>query len=102
MLYPFLSFLSYSLQNPLSKQGLSFMASGGYNVTSQINQVKQQTLVIWGENDRIISYKLAVKLQSELQDAILRPIPDCGHIPHVKKLSAVANLILKFVQNGQC
>ncbi|KAK9676022.1 hypothetical protein RND81_11G048700 [Saponaria officinalis] len=59
---------------------LRFIASGGYNVTSQINQ----------------------RLHSELQNAILRPIPDCGHIPHVEKPVAVANLILKFVQNGEC
>ncbi|KAH9602637.1 hypothetical protein KSS87_005122 [Heliosperma pusillum] len=81
---------------------LSFMASGGYNVASQINQVKQPVLIIWGENDQIISYKLAVKLHCELQDAILRVIPDCGHIPHVEKPGAVASLILKFVENGHC
>ncbi|KAK9676023.1 hypothetical protein RND81_11G048700 [Saponaria officinalis] len=81
---------------------LRFIASGGYNVTSQINQVKQRALIIWGEDDQIIRYKLAVRLHSELQNAILRPIPDCGHIPHVEKPVAVANLILKFVQNGEC
>lgn len=78
---------------------LSFMASGGYNVTSLIKQVRQRVLLVWGEDDQIISYKLAVKLHSELQDAILRPIPDCGHIPHVEKPDTVANLILKFVHD---
>ncbi|XP_010680707.3 alpha/beta hydrolase domain-containing protein VTE7 [Beta vulgaris subsp. vulgaris] len=78
---------------------LSFMASGGYKVTSMIKQVKQRALIIWGEDDQIISYKLAHRLHSELQDAILRPIPDCGHVPHVEKPSIVANLILKFVQD---
>ncbi|KMT08949.1 hypothetical protein BVRB_6g136630 [Beta vulgaris subsp. vulgaris] len=78
---------------------LSFMASGGYKVTSLIKQVKQRALIIWGEDDQIISYKLAHRLHSELQDAILRPIPDCGHVPHVEKPSIVANLILKFVQD---
>lgn len=78
---------------------LSFMASGGYNVTSQLKQVRQRTLIIWGEDDQIIRYKLAYMLYSELQDAILNPISGCGHIPHVEKPSAVANLILKFVQD---
>ncbi|XP_027347353.1 uncharacterized protein LOC113858797 isoform X4 [Abrus precatorius] len=39
---------------------VDFMTSGGYNVASQIKKVKQKTLIIWGENDRIISNKLAV------------------------------------------
>lgn len=78
---------------------LSFMASGGYNVTSLIRQVRQRALIIWGEDDQIIRYKLAHRLYGELQDVILRPISDCGHIPHVEKPSAVSNLIIKFVQD---
>ncbi|PIM98766.1 putative hydrolase/acyltransferase (alpha/beta hydrolase superfamily) [Handroanthus impetiginosus] len=35
---------------------VDFMISGGYNVTSYIRQVKQKTLIIWGENDQIIDY----------------------------------------------
>ncbi|KAL8150222.1 hypothetical protein V2J09_020030 [Rumex salicifolius] len=81
---------------------VNFMQSGGYNVTSMINQVKQKTLIIWGENDQIISNKLAVRLHSEMQDATLRQIPDSGHIPHVESPRAAANLIIKFVQDGYC
>lgn len=79
---------------------VSFMISGGYNVVPLIKQVKQQTLIIWGEDDQIISNKLALKLQSELQDATLRQIPDCGHLPHVEKPSVVADLIIKFAQQN--
>ncbi|KAK9676025.1 hypothetical protein RND81_11G048800 [Saponaria officinalis] len=75
---------------------VDFMTSGGYNVVSLIRQVKQQTLIIWGEDDQIIEYKLALKLHGELQDAKLRQIPDCGHLPHVEKPSAAANLIIEF------
>ncbi|GMJ09565.1 hypothetical protein like AT1G13820 [Hibiscus trionum] len=78
---------------------VSFMISGGYNVTRQIDQVKQKTLIIWGEDDPIISNKLAVRLHCELPDAIIRQIPDCGHLPHVEKPDSVARLILEFMQN---
>ncbi|KAL9246329.1 hypothetical protein vseg_019876 [Gypsophila vaccaria] len=77
---------------------VDFMTSGGYNVVSLIRQVKQQTLIIWGEDDQIIDYKLALRLHSDLQDAKLRQIPDCGHLPHVEKPSAAANLIIEFAQ----
>ncbi|KAK4263579.1 hypothetical protein QN277_028972 [Acacia crassicarpa] len=77
---------------------VDFMISGGYNVASQIGKVKQKTLIIWGENDRIISNKLAVRLHCELPDAIIRQISNCGHLPHVEKPDSVVKLIVEFVQ----
>ncbi|KAK7273884.1 hypothetical protein RIF29_14948 [Crotalaria pallida] len=47
--------------------------------------VKQKTLIIWGQNDRIISNKLAV-------------IPECGHIPHVERQKSVVKFIVEFLQ----
>ncbi|KAL7181492.1 hypothetical protein ACSBR1_040394 [Camellia fascicularis] len=81
---------------------VAFMNSGGYNVSSQIKQVKQKTLIIWGEDDQIISNKLAVKLHCELPNAIIRQVPDCGHIPHVEKPSVVAKLIAEFSSQDDC
>ncbi|KAL8532423.1 hypothetical protein ACS0TY_008867 [Phlomoides rotata] len=77
---------------------VDFMISGGYNVTAQIKQVKQKTLIIWGENDKIIDYKLAVRLHGEIPDAKIRRVPECGHIPHVEKPAAVSKLIAEFIQ----
>ncbi|KAI3516594.1 hypothetical protein L1887_15515 [Cichorium endivia] len=76
---------------------VDFMSSGGYNVSAQINQVLNKTLVIWGENDQIVDSKLSVRLHCELSNAIIRQIPNCGHIPHVEKPDAVADLITDFV-----
>ncbi|GKC01334.1 hypothetical protein Tco_0987470 [Tanacetum coccineum] len=39
---------------------VDFMNTGGYNVSTQINQVLKETLIIWGEDDQIIDIKLAV------------------------------------------
>ncbi|KAK7848955.1 protein abhd8, partial [Quercus suber] len=43
---------------------VDFMISGGYNVSAQIQQVKQKTCIIWGEDDQII--KLHCELQMQL------------------------------------
>ncbi|KAG9138394.1 hypothetical protein Leryth_001576 [Lithospermum erythrorhizon] len=76
---------------------VDFMISGGYNVISKIGHVKQKTLIIWGEDDRIIDSKLGVRLHCELPNATLRQIPDCGHIPHVQKPAATSKLIMEFI-----
>lgn len=81
---------------------VSFMLNGGYNVISQIKQVKQKTLIISGEQDRIISKKLIVRLHSELPNAIMRQISDCGHLPHVEKPDSVAKLIAGFALHDSC
>ncbi|KAH0991325.1 hypothetical protein GBA52_002808 [Prunus armeniaca] len=80
---------------------VDFMMSGGYNVSAQIEQVKQKTLIIWGEDDQIISSKLGVRLHCELPNAVIRQIPDCGHLPHVEKPSSVAKIIVELVQQDQ-
>ncbi|AES97040.1 uncharacterized hydrolase YugF isoform X1 [Medicago truncatula] len=77
---------------------VDFMTSGGYKIAPLIRKVKQKTLIIWGENDRIVSNKLAVQLHCELPDAILRQIPDCGHIPHLERPDSTIKLIVEFIQ----
>lgn len=79
---------------------VDFMASGGYSVIGLIEKVRQRTLIIWGEDDQIISYKLALRLHGELQDATLRQIPECGHLPHVERPSSVADMIIEFAREN--
>ncbi|XP_052172808.1 uncharacterized protein LOC127788502 [Diospyros lotus] len=81
---------------------VNYMLSGGYNVVAQIKQVKQKALVIWGEQDNIVSSKLAIRLHSELPNSIIRQVPDCGHFPQLEKPSAVAKLIIDFARSGGC
>ncbi|KAK4784164.1 hypothetical protein SAY86_018532 [Trapa natans] len=76
---------------------VDFMRSGGFNVSNLIEQVNQRTLIIWGQDDRIIDSKLAVRLHCELPNATLRQIPDCGHLPHVEKPVDVVKLIAEFI-----
>ncbi|XP_072971242.1 alpha/beta hydrolase domain-containing protein VTE7-like isoform X2 [Typha angustifolia] len=76
---------------------VSFMIGGGYNVINQIKQIKHKSLIIWGEDDRIISNKLALRLHDDIPDSVLHQIPQCGHIPHVEKPELVAESILEFL-----
>ncbi|CAI0463146.1 unnamed protein product [Linum tenue] len=80
---------------------VTFMSSGGYDVACLIPKINQKTLIIWGEDDKIISSKLGVRLHCELPNAIIRQIPNCGHIPHVEKPDSVARLIKEFVQDQE-
>ncbi|XP_039833176.1 uncharacterized hydrolase YugF-like isoform X1 [Panicum virgatum] len=80
---------------------VDFMIRGGYNVIKQIKQVKHKCLIMWGEDDGIISSKLAYRLHQELPDAILRQVRQCGHIPHVEKPREAAKLVLEFLERDK-
>lgn len=76
---------------------VNFMLTGGYNILKEIKQVKHRCLVLWGEDDGIISNKQAYRLQQELPSAILRQVGQCGHIPHVEKPREAAKHLLDFL-----
>ncbi|BBN17429.1 hypothetical protein MPTK1_7g14470 [Marchantia polymorpha subsp. ruderalis] len=76
---------------------VNFMLSGGYNVASKIPEVQQETLVIWGEQDKILPREYAERFRKELPRPQLELVKDAGHIPHVEQPSVVADLILKFI-----
>lgn len=58
----------------------------------------QQTLLIAGEKDRLISQKSTHQLAQSIQ-AELRLIPDSGHLHNYEKPHETAKLILEFLQN---
>ncbi|MCL7028768.1 hypothetical protein MKW94_003826 [Papaver nudicaule] len=79
---------------------VDFMISGGYNVCQQIKKIKHETLIIWGEDDQIISTELAVRLNAELRNSTLHHVSNAGHLPHVEKPDSVSKLIVNFVREG--
>lgn len=80
---------------------VSFMMSGGYNVTASIPQVQQETLIIWGERDTIVPKTFAEKFVADLPKASLKFIKDCGHIPHVEKPKEFSSILKEFYLQGQ-
>ncbi|MEO0456113.1 MAG: alpha/beta fold hydrolase [Cyanobacteria bacterium P01_A01_bin.114] len=89
---------SLHLQAPRWKEALiSFTKSGGYNFLSQkIRAISMPTLVLWGEQDRILGTQDAQKFQKTVADSQLVWLPECGHVPHLEKPRAVADSIIKF------
>lgn len=75
---------------------IDFMLSGGYNVASSVSKVDKETLVIWGEQDKILSKDVPQRLKEDLRNAQLVYVSNCGHLPHVEKPEAVAALLADF------
>eukprot|EP00252_Welwitschia_mirabilis_P009977 TRINITY_DN2297_c0_g1_i2.p1 TRINITY_DN2297_c0_g1~~TRINITY_DN2297_c0_g1_i2.p1 ORF type:complete len:343 (-),score=69.94 TRINITY_DN2297_c0_g1_i2:617-1645(-) len=80
---------------------LDFMSCGGYTVASLLKEINKKTLLIWGENDKIVTKDSAERLKNDIKGSSLIYLSDCGHLPHVEKPEQVAELILEFLKCEQ-
>ncbi len=56
-------------------------ASRGGGLADRISQIAMPTLVITGDDDRIVPVESSVRLAQEIPHAELVIIPNCGHVP---------------------
>jgi pimeloyl-ACP methyl ester carboxylesterase len=69
-------------------------------VAPLLGQIPHPTLVIWGENDRVLS-DIAGSVRAA--DRILKVrqvvIPNCGHAPQIEKSRLVNQLVHRFLRD---
>jgi len=77
---------------------IAFTKSGGYNFLGpKIPQIPQSTLILWGQQDRILGTKDAKRFETAIAHSQLVWIPQCGHVPHLEKPQATAEAIRQFL-----
>ncbi|WP_138501120.1 alpha/beta fold hydrolase [Nostoc sp. PA-18-2419] len=87
------------LQMPSWHQALiAFTKSGGYSAfkLKTLSQIVQQTLILWGDSDKILGTKDAIRFKTAIPKSTLVWIQDCGHLPHLEQPQITAEHILKF------
>jgi pimeloyl-ACP methyl ester carboxylesterase len=58
------------------------LASRPLNIPDRLSEIQIPALVLTGEEDRIVPAEESRRLASELPEAELVVIPNCGHVPH--------------------
>ena len=66
-------------------------------ILDSLAQITQQTLIIWGENDRIIPVKHAYIAAAGLPNHQLAIFPNCGHHPYLEYRDKFNRLVLDFL-----
>lgn len=86
------------LKSPSWQQALiAFTKSGGYSsFGDKLSEIEQPTLILWGENDRILGTEDAYKFKEAITNSQLIWIENCGHVPHLEKPEITAKYILEF------
>jgi len=65
--------------------------------TQEISQVKPETLIIWGEEDKGINVANAYKMDELIENSTLKIYPKCGHMLHSEKPKELAKDMIKFL-----
>jgi pimeloyl-ACP methyl ester carboxylesterase len=63
-----------------------------------LHRIRAPSLVIWGENDGIVTPDYGRKLCRSLPDARFEPIPRAGHYPQIERPDEVAGAIERFAR----
>lgn len=78
---------------------IAFTKSGAYgSFLKRLEEIKQQTLIIWGREDRILGTKDADKLNKAIASSNLVWIDQCGHVPHLEKPQITFEAITLFLK----
>lgn len=77
---------------------IAFTKSGGYKAFGfeQLAQIQKETLILWGDSDKILGIKDAQRFKQGIPNSKLVWIPDSGHVPHLEQPQMVAKHILEF------
>lgn len=81
------------------RASISFVKSGGFVVSDKVSKVQQKTLVIWGNDDKILDISNAMKFKQILPTSDVKVLNSCGHVPHLEKPLETAELIKAFAND---
>jgi pimeloyl-ACP methyl ester carboxylesterase len=80
---------------------IDFTRSGGYGyLLDRLPEIQQETLIIWGKQDRILGVKPAQQFQQRLPKSQLHWVDNCGHVPHLEQSEITAKLISNFISQS--
>jgi pimeloyl-ACP methyl ester carboxylesterase len=60
-------------------------------------QLRAPTLIVWGEDDRILPVAHAYHGHALISHSQLHVFPQCGHVPHVEYPETFNRLVLEFL-----
>jgi pimeloyl-ACP methyl ester carboxylesterase len=63
----------------------------------RIHRITAKALIIWGEDDALISSVYAKEFAQRIADSRIEIIKDCGHVPQVERLEIVKPMVANFL-----
>jgi pimeloyl-ACP methyl ester carboxylesterase len=68
------------------------------NIGERYRDLKVPTLIIWGEQDRIVKLKHGLRLHEDLTNSRLKILEKCGHNPHEERSADAFAAMAEFLE----
>jgi len=93
--------VNIDLNNPLTPEDNINAANAvkGHNVSDRLHEIKNKTLLICGEKDRIATLSVQKKIHEEIPNSIFKLIKNARHGVSKEKAPEVNEIILNFLKN---
>jgi 2-hydroxy-6-oxonona-2,4-dienedioate hydrolase len=94
--------LDFKRRMNLAYAKFAFMSTllGIYNAQTlkgRLSRITSPTLIVWGENDKMIPYREYLQEYNEIPNKSIQTINHCGHTPFVEKPIKFNAILLKFL-----
>lgn len=76
----------------------SFVKIVNQNLDNLLNQIKVQTLIVWGDKDDQLNVKQTKIFKKEIKNSLIRIVWGAGHNPHIEK----PDVFLKILEEYLC
>jgi pimeloyl-ACP methyl ester carboxylesterase len=74
--------------------------AGLFPIEADLTRINKPTLIIWGEDDRLIPVAAGHKMNSLIKNSTLLTFDNCGHLPQEEMPERVVGAIEDFVSAG--
>ena len=79
---------------------LSFLQSGGFRPKEKVSSIHVPSLVVWGRQDNVLDGNaFAHRFIDVMDDAELKWIDECGHLPHLEQSVSTAKHLIDFLRS---
>ena len=66
-------------------------------LAKRLHRVSAPTLVLWGENDRLVPVVYAEELGRRIRGSRIHVVPECGHLPQLERTDATWAAVAAFL-----
>lgn len=91
--------LSRGHRNALVQTAKHIIPDEADQLSDKLKDIKIPTLLIYGENEKVISKSNLERLSESLPDCTAKKIKACGHVPHEEYPGLVSEIISEFIKN---
>jgi pimeloyl-ACP methyl ester carboxylesterase len=87
-----------SKETSLEAADNSLVAMKNWNGMDNLKNIKNETLIIWGDQDRSYNYNQVENLKNNIPGSSLKIIKECSHNAHLEKPDEFNNCVSEFLK----